>query len=356
MSSLTSFQQKALAYEKEKNYEDAIECHFACLNIALKSHSEIHQEVIECYDNIGRVFHYQNKFPEALNNLQNSLRMKLELYPESHPSILTSIKNLGILYKAEKRYEEALEKFNRYLSLIDDGDSDILLEVFESIAAIHEKLNCNSQAFEWYRKALNVRLKTERSSQQTSTLLLKCGAILYKQAKYELALKYLKKSLNFALRELENNHPKVGRIFNQIGVVYQGLKKYDEALQFQFKFLNCILLNRAENKELLGTCYTTLGTLYKQKQEFSLAMEYFEKALELGGQENLSMASCYNEIACIFFQQANYDKAIEWHRKTLVIKKKYCQDNQLSLAKTYNNLGLAYQKNGNFDDALTPFG
>ena len=66
----------------------------------------------------------------------------------------------------------------------------------------------------------------------------------------------------------------------------------------------------------------------------------------------IPIANLYNEIGLVYYKQGDYEKALEYYRKALVIKEKQLGNNHPSTSITYNNIGLVYKKQGDYKKAL----
>jgi len=82
------------------------------------------------------------------------------------------------------------------------------------------------------------------------------------------------------------------------------------------------------------------------------AIEFGNKALDLGSrlQFNKGVAQAYNDMGIIYFDQGNFDKALALYAKAFDIRKK--QNDVKGMGVLYNKIGIIFQKQGNFDKAL----
>jgi tetratricopeptide (TPR) repeat protein len=70
------------------------------------------------------------------------------------------------------------------------------------------------------------------------------------------------------------------------------------------------------------------------------------------GKAHPDTAMAYNNIGMVYSKQGDYEKALEWNRKALVIFEKVLGKAHPDLAKVYNNIGLLYYGQGNYEKAL----
>ena len=60
----------------------------------------------------------------------------------------------------------------------------------------------------------------------------------------------------------------------------------------------------------------------------------------------------FNNIGLVYSQQGDYDKALKWHEKALAIREKVLGLEHPNTATSYNNIAAVYDNQGNYDKAL----
>lgn len=73
---------------------------------------------------------------------------------------------------------------------------------------------------------------------------------------------------------------------------------------------------------------------------------------ELYGIEHPNTAMSYNNIGMVYYNQGNYDLALEYYQKALDIYEKIQGVEQERTATSYNNIGLVYHVKGNYNQTL----
>lgn len=125
------------------------------------------------------------------------------------------------------------------------------------------------------------------------------------------------------------------------------------------------LVARADTKDAADLTCNVAGILYFAGN-FDRALDYHRKTLEIynrifGNDNNLSTASTYNDMGLIYYSkgtESDITSAIDLFTKAITIKEPFIHEGNFpkqSLAKTYNNLGLCYHAQKNFPLALQNF-
>lgn len=127
----------------------------------------------------------------------------------------------------------------------------------------------------------NAVLEKTKDEKIRKIALVNLANIFDDNGEYELALKYLKKSLNIS--------PRDWIIYHNLGIVYKHLKEYENAIKAFKKAIKY-------NKNFLKS-YLSLASIYFYLKDYRNAFEYYNKARKLN--PALYEAS-YNAAVCLF--------------------------------------------------------
>ena len=148
----------------------------------------------------------------------------------------------------------------------------------------------------------------------------------------------------------------IGRLFNEIGLVYFQQGEYAKALEWYQKALEICEKVLGLKHPDTATTYNNIAGVYSSQGDDEKALEWYQKALEIRekvlGLEHPHTASSYNNIANVYFSQGDYVKALELHQKALIIDEKISGLEHPDTATTYNNIALVYSRQGDYDKAL----
>lgn len=178
-------------------------------------------------------------------------------------------------------------------------------------------------------------------------------------AKYDIAMNFYQRALNYLLNKYGEIHPDVATVYNYIGGVYNRKGNYKESLSNYQKALEIRLLLFDEKHYLLASCYNNIANSYVHQGAFKEALEYFIKALDIFkyvyGDNNPGVATAYNNIAYVYFKSGKYAEALLNYSKSLNIKLSFYGENNASVATSYNNIGAIYKSQGKYSEALSNY-
>jgi signal transduction histidine kinase/lipopolysaccharide biosynthesis regulator YciM len=101
----------------------------------------------------------------------------------------------------------------------------------------------------------------------------------------------------------------------------------------------------------LAKSYNELTWQYRTIDQ-DKAIEYGNKAIELGNKIKFSkaVAQAYNDLGIIYYDQQDFNSALSSYKKAFNIRTKL--NDQKGIGALYNKMGIIYQKESKFDSAL----
>jgi FOG: TPR repeat len=115
---------------------------------------------------------------------------------------------------------------------------------------------------------------------------------------FKLALEHLKKA-----ESLTSSKEGLMRIYNQIGLIYDGMGYLDDALLYHSRSLS--LARDMGNKSMQASALNNIAMIYNKKGELDKALGFYEESLRLQTNEN-AKATTYNNIANIYDKKGDY--------------------------------------------------
>ncbi len=181
-----------LAYTYLGQYDKALNFHQQTLAIHRANHN-LRGEATSLL-NIGSVYSQRSQYPEALNSFQQAL----EIYRQANNPTgqVRSLNLIGEIYNLQNQSSKALSFFQDALKLsktINDRRGQGI--AFNNIGRTYFNLQQYSQAVKSYEQALAIRREIGDREGEGETLG-KLGELVAKQNQSELAIVFLKQSVN----------------------------------------------------------------------------------------------------------------------------------------------------------------
>ncbi len=177
------------------------------------------------------------------------------------------------------------------------------------------------QAEYFYKKVL-------KKQPDNPDVLHMLGVLFFQLANYDLAIKYIRKALQFRPSDIAPAHYNLG-----CALVAKG--QFDEAITQYHKAI--------ELNPFFAAAYNNLGRALQEKGQLGEAITQYHKALELSP----FFADPYCNLGYVLEEKGQFDEAITHSLKAIELDP--------SLAMAYNNLGLALQGKGQLNEAVASY-
>ena len=167
--------------------------------------------------------------------------------------------------------------------------------------------------------------------------------------------KYLFKSLKTAEKNWGVNSGDTALILHSVGDYYLNYSDYRNAEKYLFKALKIQKrFNDKVGEDDRGMTYQSISWLYFNIDKLKKSETYIKKAIniqeKLYGINNTTYASRLNDYAGIQVERGNFSKAFKNYKKAINIYQNLGLESQ-GIETSYNDLGLAYHKYGDFKKA-----
>jgi ATP/maltotriose-dependent transcriptional regulator MalT len=137
-------------------------------------------------------------------------------------------------------------------------------------------------------------------------------------------------------------------LYQKIAMSYRGVD-YDSAYYFGWKGLN--LAQEVAFEKGIGAMYNVLGTLNFYQSNYDSAINLYTLAyqISLRANDSLRQAALLNNIGTLYSYKAEYDTSL-----LILFKARELREaiNDPQIGSTYNNIGLAYNRMGQLQEAL----
>jgi tetratricopeptide (TPR) repeat protein len=258
-------------------------------------------------------------------------------------------------YRLWGMYETNLKMWEKVTKHLKD---DKLVICYLEMGLTHFELMLYDKAKQNWSDSLKAYKKIENKNSLDNLNLAAClfdflGELYRVSEDNKNALKYYLKSGKF-LEKTENRSGGLGRIYNNIGLIFRNNEKYDKALEY-YKKAQASCQSKEDNQGLAVTL-VNIAEIHREKENYDEALNYYVKAKEnlkrIG--DKLGLADVYNNIALVYISKNYFDNSLRHFIKSKELLEQIDDNNkvsQLQLTFIHNNMGGTYFFQGKYDEA-----
>ena len=229
----------------------------------------------------GLILNKMSKYDEA----ERYYHRVLNETPSDHADTYACYHNLGILFDDKGDYQSSLDWHKKAIDGMLQSSArndDSIATVYNSIAAVHSKMNNFDDALEYFQMALKIwRAALGDEHPNVGQCLSNIAGIYQMHGKCSEALECMQKVSVIYQRHLPANHPQVGDLHNNIGTTYSILGDLDLAFEHLNKSLDIKSKCLPPIHPDIAMTHTNIGLCYECKSEWQQALAHFEKAASI---------------------------------------------------------------------------
>ena len=259
--------------------------------------------------------------------------------------------NEGLIREMAERFAQmdfdAIDKLNRKVSqLILEGKLTEADSIINSKGSIEKRANTllkQQKANLQTETDLNKQLKRlENNKELTKKELIDLAADCY--SKYEIAtMRHQIDSAAYFLAFRSNlDTTNIIWLLKYSSFLADAMGKYHQALEIDQHGLAMVLNNGSENNSA-AQCYCHMGLMYNELGDYQNAVTCLSHVLELTENKEI-LFRAYNNLGVVFDDQRLFDEAITYLNQSLGIGIELYGEHSDEVAGCYNNLGYIYNE------------
>ena len=308
---------------------------------SLLSKYQKQQDLFQIYSFLGQTYQNKQEYEKARKVYVDAVKRGLE--DEDFFYLL-----IGNTYYYQDNNKEAL--FNYKLSAKINQKRD---ETFNNIGAVYYRMGEYDKAFEFYKKAINLK--------PTDSNYMNIASIFYEKKEYDIAIELYQKAIslnpynewayiNMANCYRDKRPPNYKEAFE----IYKEASEINSSNEYVYNHSGILLFRKKQYKDAISAYqmainknpknewfYRNIGEVYYKLENSDKAIEYYQKAIAINPNES----NFYNDMGLVFLGNKFYKKAIDFFQKAIEI-----DSNDVIL---YNNLGDAYAKNKEYRKSIS---
>ncbi|MCB0636205.1 MAG: tetratricopeptide repeat protein, partial [Lewinella sp.] len=174
------------------------------------------------------------------------------------------------------------------------------------------------------------------------------GVVYKEKGNFRAAIPALEQAAS--IRQSIGENDRLGRTYQELGIVCNSLGDYDQARSFHQAALPLLTEAYGAEHRYTARSYFNLGTLLRKLGRYEEALEALSEAeriyRSLYGEVHAELASCYNNFGNIYDDLGNYPVAMVAYERSLAINLELEGRESMEVAENYNNLGLTCLQQG----------
>ena len=297
--------------------------------------------------NISLVYRDQDRYPEALEALEEVLRIYRAETGDDNPHVAWTLNNMGRMYEDQGHHAEALEAYVEALRIFRAAPWVYChLDVADTrahIGRVYQAQGRHAEALEAFEEAL--RIGSKRWGDENISLvptLDSMGEAYNDQGRYGEALEVYEKALRIERAEYGNDHPRVAVAHTNMGRVYSKQDRHAEALEAYEEALHIRRNALGDDHPDVAQTLNNMGRVYIYQGRYAEALEACKEALRIWraalGDDHLNVVATRDDMGIVYFMQHRYAEALEACKEALRIRRAALGDDHPDVAKTRNRI------------------
>lgn len=316
---ITSLNNLATLYSKNKEFENALKVHREVLDIVGNMLGEKHAYYADVISNIGADYCGLQQYNEAIEHHQKALQLKEEAVGKKHAQYVLSLLSLGTVYGQMKEYDQALSCYREALEIRNQlyhGDSGSCADVLIAIGNLISQKKDYQTAVKYYSDALQIRKRIGETQEPGYIWNLQVlGETNIYLGNVPEGISYFTQCLKLEEESFGKKHPNYAAVLKRLGKMYGKLQRLDDGISVLKKVTNIEQDMLGANSPRYWNSLKELGELYLANNQIQQALEVFSKLEKLQMEEDVAanekeLAICNLLIAQCYFKLSN--KEVSW--------------------------------------------
>jgi tetratricopeptide (TPR) repeat protein len=198
------------------------------------------------------------KFDEAIKTLKNILK--------TEPDNVEILLDLGFVYGSVNRFKDATEIYQKVIKKVPNNETG-----YTGLGFIYKKQGEFEKASEQFKQALNFRI-------DNPMVYFELGEVLFDLEKYEEAILYLNKAIQFGGPE---NDVQTLILIAQCNLGLNTEKSIEEAIRIGHKVLE-------GDHQMIGA-HLVLGSAYYLKKDWKAAIDNLERYISVEKEDDAAL-------------------------------------------------------------------
>ncbi|MEM7371813.1 MAG: tetratricopeptide repeat protein [Bacteroidota bacterium] len=305
----TLFHNIALSHQALNNYDRAIHYHEQAIRILTKGGYVMHPDLATSYHGLAVTFARTGQFEQALEVAQKSLNIREQIYPNSHPAIAHISQTCAAIYLNLQQYELAIQYQKQSISAYEKSELAAYPGLSTAYAQLSQMFRWSaqvSQALFWQKKALYIlESSPNRSDKEIGVQYLHLAAILLSEHKPQEADKAFQQGIIELEAELSINQPLQKKVA-ELGFMIQDARA-KKAFADQDYTSALRTFSQYPSAKHSGKSWTYIGLCHYYLEQYPDAIHAYQQAAILS--PAIKAHHFYNNLGLAYIRQGKFDRA-----------------------------------------------
>jgi len=346
----------ARVYEAIGEYDQAID-HY---QTALEKHKYLTDEEDDTHsflnNHIGMVYMKKNELDLSITYFVKALEINRKIYPNYNSNSLVFLSNIGKAHLLQNNNEEALKYLNKADSIghtMSNYDRSISSIILGNTSTALGKLNRFSEALGYQLEAFD-HLKSSPKKVNDSEWVIAYGNLfwVYQQLdSLDQAENYGKITIEYNNKLLPPDSHMLGFNNYNLGLIYAKKSDYNQSIEYFDRSHKIFEKTLPESHETMTQLNAEVKLVYYLRGlEFFKNKSYKEAILDFN--QSISYYKdgiIYEYLGLSYYFDNQYENAIKAYEHSVI------KDSTIIAKNYYNNIGMAFLKNEQFDLSKNAF-
>ncbi|MDF1697623.1 MAG: CHAT domain-containing protein [Saprospiraceae bacterium] len=266
------------------------------------------------------------------------------------------IQTIDSLYDS-KNYSELIEIAEQYIGngLRDDYiTSKLKYDLSNSYYKSGDFVSCWKYIRDAYEQVLNLELSDSTDVELFIDIAQRLGDYSFQAEEHKIGREALEKAIKIGEEKLKSDAWRMGKLYHKSGAIYRIMTQFENAiahLEIGQQYLPKLPI---EKEQYLSTVFLSeMAQVYNDNNQLNKSIEIFKTILKTAEEEeNIKRLSIYNNnIGIAYERKGDYGKAEYHFRKSLEAKFKIYGEKTPKIISNYTNLGKINTRLGRYEEA-----
>jgi len=233
---------------------------------------------------LGDVYVSEDELFKAENAYSESLAVYRRLSDKTNTASL--LQELGTLYSLQNRYDDALQLLQQALRLtktLPGSNASLMASALDGLGMTYYRQGKTDKAGRFFNQALRL-ISASGVKFKTSALLVNLGVVYIAKRKFQEAEDVLKQALKDVEAEVGPQHPDLIFVLTALGVLYTDSGRYAEAEGEYLRALHILELRKPDTDTRIARILHRLSITYAKAGRKGEADVTLEKAAAIARQ------------------------------------------------------------------------